>query len=227
MHRIVALALALGMGASGAASGQGRRAARKAPPPPVPLTKVAPEMMCPTPLGVGVTTKLSFCDILTGRDPAAGMLIALPPHTGPVTLTFDLHNRHTYSEEQMKSNRAFARYTATVGVLTLDNTLISRAAVQNEFRKATDLVDRVGGGAGPGGVKAVAPTGTESIVILIPESEDQVSILGEKLTFERIDGSATYTSPGRPIAVVSNVMIEYRPAPPPKPVPQKAAPRKK
>ena len=184
-------------------------------------------MTCPTPLGVGVTTKLAFCDIMTGRDPAAGMLIALPPHTGPVTLTFDLHNRHTYSEEQMKTNRAFARYTATVGVLTMDNTLISRAVVQNEFRKAADLIDRIGGGAGPGGVKAVAPTGSESIVITIPESEAQVSILGEKLTYERVDGAATYTSPGRPIAIVSNVMIEYRPAPPPKPVPSKAAPRKK
>ena len=46
----------------------------------------------------------------------------------------------------------------------MDNTLISRAVVQSEFRTAADLVDRVGGGAGPGGVKAVAPTGTESIV---------------------------------------------------------------
>jgi hypothetical protein len=226
MHRSIAFALMLVVGASGAVSGQGRKSvARKPPPPPAPPIKVVPETMCPTPLGVGVTTKLSFCDIMTGRDPAAGMLIALPPHTGPVTLTFDLHNRHTYSEEQMKTNRAFARYTATVGVLTKDNTLISRAVVQNEFRKATDLVDRVGGGAGPGGVKAVAPTGTESIIITIPESEDQVSILGEKLTYERIDGAATYTSPGRPIAVVSNVMIEYHPAPPPKAVPPKPAPR--
>ena len=228
VYRFIAFALALVVGASGAVSGQGRKGvARKPPPPPPPPLNIVPEMMCPTPLGVGVTSKVSFCDIMTGRDPAAGMLIMLPPHAGPVTLTFDLHNRHTYSEEQMKSNRAFARYTATVGVLTKDNTLISRAVVQNEFRKVTDLVDRVGGGAGPGGVKAVAPTGTESIVITIPETEDQVSILGEKLTYERIDGAATYTSPGRPIAVVSNVMIEYRPGPPPKPVPQKAAPRKK
>jgi len=230
VHRFLALTLVLVVAASGAASGQGRRAARKAPPPPPPPpppTKTAPEITCPTPLGAGVTTKLAFCDIMTGRDPAAGMLIALPPHTGPVTLTFDLHNRHTYSEEQMKTNRAFARYTATVGVLTMDNTLISRAVVQNEFRKPADLIDRIGGGAGPGGVKAVAPTGSESIVITIPESEAQVSILGEKLTYERVDGAATYTSPGRPIAIVSNVMIEYRP-PPPKPVPPaKAAPRKK
>jgi hypothetical protein len=201
-----------------AASAQTRKPPhRPVAPPPAPLTKVAPDVKCPTPLGVGLTTKLSFCDVMTGRDPSAGVLIPLPPHKGPVTLTFDLHNRHMYSDEQMKANRAHARYTATVGVLTMDNTLISRAVVQNEFRKATDLVDRIGGGAGPGGVKAVAPTGDEPITITIPESEDQVSILGEKLTYERFDGSATYTSPGRPVAIISNVLIEYRPAPPPLP----------
>ena len=171
-------------------------------------------MTCPASLGAGVMTKVMYCDVMTGRAQAGGIIIKLPPHKGPVTLTFDLHNRHTYSEEQTKANRAYARYTATVGVLTMDNTLISRAVVQSEFRKATDLVDRIGGGAGPGGVKAVAPTGTEPITISIPEAEEAVSILGEKLTVDRMDGSATYSSPGRPIALVSNVMIEYRPAPP-------------
>ena len=120
-------------------------------------------MNCSTPLGVGVTTKREFCDVLSGRTPREGLIITLPPHRGAVTLTFDLHNRHTYSEEQMKAKRGFARYTAMIGVLTMDNTLISRAAVQTEFRTAEDLVDRIGGGAGPGGVKAVAPTGTERI----------------------------------------------------------------
>jgi len=190
-----------------------QRATRRPPPPPPP-TKIAPEMTCPASLGAGVMTKVMYCDVMTGRDQAGGIIIKLPPHKGPVTLTFDLHNRHTYSEEQTKANRAYARYTATVGVLTMDNTLISRAVVQSEFRKASDLVDRIGGGAGPGGVKAVAPTGTEPITISIPEAEEAVSILGEKLTVDRIDGSATYSSPGRPIALVSNVMIEYRPAPP-------------
>lgn len=197
---------------------QTRRAPRRpARPAPVAPVKVAPEMACPAPLGVGVKTKQAFCDVLTGRDPAEGILIKLPPHTGPVTLTFDLHNRHTYSEDQVKARRAYARYTATIGVLTMDNTLISRAVVQNEFRTQKDLIDRIGGGAGPAGVKAVAPTGTEPITMTIPEEEEQVSILGEKLTMERLDGSGTYTQPGRPIADVSNVMIEYRPAPPPRP----------
>jgi hypothetical protein len=194
-----------------------RPPARKpvAPPPQAAPKKEAPEMTCPTPLGVGVKTHTAFCDVMTGRDPAGGVLIKLPPHRGPVTLTFDLHNRHMYSEEQVKSKRAYARYTATIGVLTMDNTLVSRAVVQNEFRTAADLVDRVGGGAG-GGVKAVAPTGLEEITITIPEEEDAVSVLGEKLLVERLDGSATYTQPGRPVADISNVMIEYRPGPPPK-----------
>ncbi|OLC51430.1 MAG: hypothetical protein AUH43_02735 [Acidobacteria bacterium 13_1_40CM_65_14] len=201
---------------AGSAFAQTRRPARKpAPPPPPALKNEAPEMTCPTPLGVGVKTKTAFCDVMTGRDPAGGVLIKLPPHRGPVTLTFDLHNRHMYSEEQVKARRGYARYTATIGVLTMDNTLISRAVVQNEFRTAADLVDRVGGGAG-GSVKAVAPTGSEGITITIPEEEDEVSVLGEKLTVERLDGAATYTQPGRPIADISHVMIEYRPGPPPK-----------
>ena len=213
MMRIVLLALCLAI----PISAQTRRPTRKpaAPPPPA-LKKEAPEMICPTPLGVGVTTKISFCDVMTGRDPATGILIKLPPHKGSVTLTFDLHNRQTYSEEDVKAHRAFARYTASIGVLTMDNTLISRAIVQSEFRTARDLLDRIGGGAGPGGVKAVAPTGTEPILITIPEGEDQVSILGEKLTVDRQDGATTFTQMGRPIAVISNVMIEYKPAPPPK-----------
>jgi hypothetical protein len=200
-----------------------RPAPRPATPPPPVLQKAAPEMVCPTPLGTGVRTNQSFCDVMTGRDLAAGILIKLPPHRGPVILTFDLHNRHTYSEEQVKAGRAFARYTATIGVLTMDNTLISRAVVQNEFRTAADLVDRVGGGAGPGGVKAVAPTGVESISIAIPDTEDEVSILGEKLMVERAEGTATYTQPGRPIADISNVMIEYRPGPP-RPAPKNKGP---
>jgi|KBSMisStandDraft_5_1062788.scaffolds.fasta_scaffold00117_2 hypothetical protein len=198
-----------------------RKPAVAAPPP----KKEAPEVICPTPLGVGVNTKLEYCDVMSERDPSAGVIIRIPEHKGPVTLSFDLHNRHTYSEEQVKANRAYSRYTATVGVLTMDNTLLTRAVVQNEFRKVTDFVDRIGGGAGPAGIKAVGPTGTESVSVVIPEEEMQVSVLGEKVTVERVDGTATYTSPGRPVAIISNVMIEYRPAPPPKPA--AAAPKKR
>ena len=96
-------------------------------------------MMCPSPLGTGVKTKREYCDVLTGRDPKEGIIIKLPPHRGPVTLRFNLHNRHTYSEEEVRMKRGFASYIAGIGVLTLDNTLLTRAAVATEFRRAEDL----------------------------------------------------------------------------------------
>jgi hypothetical protein len=176
---------------------------------------------CPVMLGDGVRDGVSYCDVVIGRDPLGGIVIRFPPHQGPVTVTFNLHNRHTYSEEQVKTNRAYHRYTATIGVLALDNTLLSRFYVQNEFRTPADLVDRIRGGSGPGGLKAVAPTGTEPITIVVTEDDakDGVSILGEKLSVVRVDGSDSFTAPGRPIAVISNVMLEYRPAPAAKPAP--------
>src|SRR5215217_527218 len=87
----------------------------------------------PAPLGVGVRTKTAFCEVMAGREPAGGVVIDIPPHKGAATLTFDLHNLHTYSEEQVRARRGYARYTATIGALTMDNTLLSRAVVQNEF----------------------------------------------------------------------------------------------
>jgi hypothetical protein len=189
---------------------------------PVPAARkptVAPaELTCPSPLGTGVRTQREYCDVLTGRDPKEGILIKLPPHRGPVTLRFNLHNRHTYSEDEVRMKRGFASYIAGIGVLTLDNTLLTRAAVAAEFRRAEDLVERISGGAGPGGVKAVAPIGVESIELQLPAELTEVSILGEKLAVVRADGQpANYAAPGRPIAIISDVTVEYTPAPVPPP----------
>jgi hypothetical protein len=63
----------------------------------------------------------------------------------------------------------------------------------------------------------VAPTGVESIEIEIPAEEDQVSILGEKLSVVDVDGVNNFSVSGRPIAVISNVVIKYRPGPARKP----------
>jgi hypothetical protein len=188
-----------------------RRTTPAPPPPPAAVRTEAPMVTCPQVLGQGVGTKRQYCDVLIGRDPAGGILVTLPPHSGPVTLTFDLHNRHTYSEELVRTNRGYNRYTATIGVLTLDNTLISRAIVQSEFRTQADLVDRITGGSGASGLKAVAPTGTEPVSIMIPEEAMQVSILGEKLSVVRVDGVDTFSASGRPMAVISNLMVEYHP----------------
>ncbi|HVC20936.1 MAG TPA: hypothetical protein VNE16_12720 [Vicinamibacterales bacterium] len=194
-----------------------RRIVQRRRAPLVQLKTIQPDIKCPAVLGVGVKTGEQFCDVLAGQDPLTGILITIPRHRGMATLTFDLHNRETYSPSQVRAHRAYARYTATVDVLALDGTLIDRGVIRSSFRTAADLVDRISGGAGPGGVKAVAPTGTQPIRIAIPEKIDQVSILGEKVDVVRLDGSYTYNAPGRPIADISNVRVEYRPAPPLRP----------
>jgi hypothetical protein len=196
------------------AGAQRRRSSPRKPPPPPPLQMEPAEVTCPETLGTGVKTGAVFCFVLAGRDPAEGVLVTIPPHTGPATLLFDIHNRHTYSDEDVRAGRGFAKYTAVIGVLTLKGELLSRGAVQSEFRTARDLYDRVSGGAGPRGVKAVAPLGHEQVSVTIPPGLDQVSLLGEVLDATTSAGRETAT-PGRTVAIISNVRIEYRPAPAP------------
>jgi hypothetical protein len=160
--------------------------------------------------------------------------VSIPAHEGTATLLFTLHNRQATIEEAPKDAAAavaaakdqkdaassppaaaaaktFARYTAMLRVVMPNGTLLRQTVVQSEFRGPTDLVERIAGGAGRGGVKTVAPTGSESIALALPAGVTEVSLLGEKLTIERLDGTEVVTAPGRPIAVVSQVQVEYRP----------------
>lgn len=209
--RTAAAAAAIGfvLCAAGAAdldAQQRRRSTRKPPP----RLKVEPaNTKCPELLGAGARTGAQYCFVLAGREPAKGIVITLPKRTGPATLLFDLHNRHTYSEEEVKAGRGFARYFAVIGVLTMKGELLRRAAVQSEFRRAPDLYERITGGAGPGGLKAVAPIGREEIVTTIPAGLTEVSLLGEVLDATTTAGREVAT-PGRPVAVVSNIRVEYR-----------------
>jgi len=190
---------------------QRRKTPAKPKPAPPPALKTEPaKVQCRESLGAGVRTMASYCFVLAGRDPAEGVLVTVPPHRGEATLTFNLHNRHTYSEEDVKAGRAYAKYSAVIGALTLKGDLLGRGAVQSEFRGVKDLFERIAGGAGPTGMKAVAPIGNELIYIQVPQDVPQVSLLGEMLEAVTAIGKETAT-PGRPVAVVSNVRVEYRP----------------
>ena len=52
---------------------------------------------------------------------------------------------------------------------------------------------------------------------------ESVSILGERLTVIRPDSAVpdVFVAQGRPIAVISNVMVEYRAAPVRRPAPRR------
>lgn len=194
-----------------------------------------PLMQCPSVLGNGIRTQRLFCDILTGTEPQEGLRVSIPAHEGSATLLFTLHNRQTTLDEAPKeapaanvtakeadgnvdanaaraaAAKSFARYTAMLRVVMPKGTLLRQVVVQSEFRGPTDLVERIAGGAGRGGAKTVAPTGSETIALPLPAGVTEVSLLGEKLTIERLDGTEVVTAPGRPIAVVSQVQVEYRP----------------
>jgi hypothetical protein len=172
-------------------------------------------MQCPSILGNGLTSQRLYCDVLSGNDAATGLRITLPPHAGTATLYFTLHNRQTYSESEVKAGTAFARYTATLRLVRPTGETLGSAVVQSEFRTERDLVERIGGGAGPGGAKAVAPTGSEAVAMTLPEDVTEVVVLGDRLVLERLAGREVVTgaaTPGRPLAIVSQVEIEYRPA---------------
>ena len=124
----------------------------------------------------------------------------------------------------MRAGRGYATYSAVIGVLTLKGDLLGRGAVQTEFRSAKDLFERISGGAGPGRVKAVAPLGNELVRIEIPQEVEEVSLLGEVLEAKTAIGRET-ASPGRPVAIVSNLQMEYRPAKPPAKPPAKSQKR--
>ena len=217
MRRVLIALLMAGLAAMPLAA-QKRKTPAKKPPTKAstklePLKTATPDVKCPSLIGTGVKTVRSFCDVPAGREPADGVVITLPPHVGAGTLMFDLHARHNYSEDEMKRGRSYAHYRAGIGVLTSKGELLGRGAVDAEFRTAADLFDRIGGGAGPGGLKAVAPAGREAVFVEVPAAVDQVSLLGETLDALTPAGHETTLMPGRPVAIVSNVLFEYHPAP--------------
>src|SRR5687768_11790329 len=128
--RLVAALLVAALVSQLAVWGQTRR---RTPARPVPPRTEPAKITCPNVLGEGVQTMRSFCDgSVELAGPAKGILSPLSPHTGPVTRLCDLHTRHPYSEALAKINLGYRRYTASIGVMALDSTLLSRAVVHGE-----------------------------------------------------------------------------------------------
>ena len=169
------------------------------------------EVHSPADLGVGVNTDFAFCDILIQYDAGLGARVVLPPHQGEATVSFNLHNRHTYSEDEVEAGRAFSSYTAEIAVASLEGDVLGRRFIQSEFRSRDDLVDRITGGAGPNGLKAISPTGTERVFVTIPGGLNEVFIVGQSLQVVRADARENVVDAGRTVAVISDVRIEYQP----------------
>ena len=225
MRRVVLAVLVGFCCATVAVQGQSKK---KKPAPAKPVLRTeAIAIECPNILGDGITSGERYCDIVTATDVKNGAVIRLPRHRGVAVVSFELHNRQMYSPELVRSGRGYTRALATIVAARMDGTVLQRNAVLSEFRKESDLIERISGGAGPGGVKAVAPIGTEKVVLEVPEAYDAIALVGESLSITRMDGSETVRAPGRPIAAVSSAKVQYQPAPPKKAPPPKKKPAKR
>ena len=57
----------------------------------------------------------------------------------------------------------------------------------------------------------IAPTGTERVSVTIPPDIGTVVIVGRSLEVVQAEGRETFSSPGRPVAVLSEAVVRYRP----------------
>jgi hypothetical protein len=183
--------------------------AQRASTPPAP--KAGPAVACAAELGTGLKTKRQFCDIVISKDTTRSINITLPPHKGAATLTFDLHNRFGSPEAGTPPEKAYAKHVAIVAVMAPTGTVVSRLVVEGEFRGMASLFDRIGGGSGPGGAKAIGPGPLEPIHVTIPATLSSIGIVGVKLTVTSMRGTDAFDSPGLPVAIASNFKVEYTP----------------
>ena len=189
-------------------------AAQRPTAPPATTAKAtpsAPSVACAEELGAGLKTKLQFCDIVVGKDKTDSISITLPPHKGTASLTFDLHNRFGIPEPGTPPEQGYAKHEAVVAVVAPGGVLVTRLVVRGEFRGVTTLFDRIGGGSGPGGAKAIGPGPVESVKVTIPAALSAVGVVGVKLTVTTSHGTDVFDSPGRPVAIASNFKVEFTP----------------
>jgi len=173
--------------------------------------RVTSSVQCASNLGNGLKTKRAFCDVLVATAPAGSVQITIPAHTGDSTLRFDLHNRFTIPTLNVPGPLTYASHQAIISVIRANGAVIKRAAVAREFRTVADLFDQIGGGSGPGGAKVVAPGAPEAVSVVVPAAVSALGIVGVSLEVATWGGREQFDSPGRPVAMVSNVRIQYRP----------------
>jgi hypothetical protein len=175
-----------------------------------PAMRMSTTATCAADIGKGVKTGRRFCDVVVASTAAESVAMTIPAHTGAATLQFDLHNRFSVPAANTAPSLAFSRHTASVAVIRPTGAVIGRGAVMSEFRSVQQLFDRI---AGPtaGMPKTVAPGPPEAIRITIPAGVNAIGIVGESVVVTDHTGEARFPTPGRPVALVSNLRIEYRP----------------
>jgi hypothetical protein len=198
----ILLLCALGASAVLAAEPLQRRAATRGP-------RVSTDAICAADLGKGVKTGRQFCDVIIADSADKSIMMRVPPRRGAARLLFDLHIRVAVPPENSPVAQTFSSNTAVVMVLGPKGEM-ARGVATGEFRRVADLFDRISGGP-RGGPKTVGPGPATPIVVTIPVGTTVVGIVGERLEVLTRLGRQTYDTPGRAVAIASNLRVEYTP----------------
>lgn len=204
--KLAGLALAL-IAASASALAEPQRATKAPAKARAPRTSTT--AACAAELGMGASTGRRFCDVIVSAKAADSIAITIPPHRGSARLLFDLHNRIAVPPGQAQPAQLFARNTAIVAVVGPKGE-IAKGVAESEFRKPQDLFDRIAGGPG-GGVKTVAPGPATPMDVTIPAGVSTIGIVGVRLEVLTRLGEQAYETPGRPIAIASQIRVDYTP----------------
>lgn len=204
--RVVAAAVCLPVAAASAESLAPQRAGGRAV-----VTRSLTNAVCYSDLGTGVKSRRRFCDVIIASTARESVSIALPARTGPATLLFDLHNRFTVPPASADTAQSFARHTAVIAVIRATGEVIERAAVSREFRSTLDVFDRIAGPGRGAAPRVVAPGHAQPVRLEIPAGVTAIGIVGTRLEEWRATGRGSFDNPMRPIAMVSNLRLEFTP----------------
>ena len=206
MSRIVPLAIGIVLAAS-ATVPAAQRGQTKRPATP---QKISHVVTCAVPLGSGVKSKREFCDVMIATEPLRSVSVDIPAHTGPATLLFDLHAHFNVPPTATEPAQAFERHTASIAIIKPTGEVIDRGALVAEYRTVQNLFDRIAGD-GPGGVKVVAPGPALSQRFTLPAGLTSFGIVGTRLEVLTTTGKSSFDTPGRPVAMLSNLRVEFTP----------------
>jgi hypothetical protein len=186
-----------------------RRGATKATKAATKAPRTSTDATCAADLGTGVSSGRRFCDVVIADSADKSIMMTVPPRRGAAKLLFDLHIRLAIPPDSVPAAQTFSSNTAIVVVLGPKGEM-ARGIATGEFRRSADLFDRIAGGPG-GGPKTVGPGPSVPVEVTLPTGTNVIGIVGERLQVTTRLGTQTYDTPGRPIAIASNLRVEYTP----------------
>jgi hypothetical protein len=151
-------------------------------------------------MGKGVTSGLTYYDIVITRQPNSGVLLKLDYSRRNTTLSFDLHHRisltpdFSYPAEIITNIEVLSGGTTSIGTFTIIDTIQSGDAFEETIDKVSKAeVDRY-----------VTPLSKKTITLKLGAGSQSVSIVGQAVTIKHGATSTRIDTPGQRIAVVSN-----------------------